>query len=123
MKKKLKELIEKSNSMLESIYNLPHGEVEAGDEVVRTCLQEAVMREGEIFQKIEIPAAAPALEHEWRNSATYNTLLLTLGIDSSSNVGPDDDRQPRVNVALCCSWRARSGGALQAVWLPGARPR
>ena len=109
----LKELIEKSNSMLESVYNLPHGEVEAGDEVVRTCLQEAVMREGEIFQKIEIPAAAPALEHEWRNSATYNTLLLTLGIDSSSNVGPDDDRQPRVNVVVLQlegeEWRSSAG--------------
>ena len=84
----LKQLIEKSSSILESVYNLPGGEADWAVDVGKTSLAEAVLREGEIFEKIEDPASAPALEHEWRNSATYNTLLTTLGIDSSSNVSP-----------------------------------
>jgi len=99
----LKELRENSNTMLESVYSLSSGgpgdEEEEEEEGVKTSLEEAVLRAGEIFEKIANPASAPALEHQWRDSCTYKTLLLTLGIDSSSNLEGEEWRSSAGRLA------------------------
>ena len=84
----LSELRKETTSLLESVYGLTSGDPGDCEEAFRNCLEARVLSEGEIFEKIDNPASAPALNHQWRDSLTYSSLLLTLGIDSSSNVGP-----------------------------------
>ena len=88
----LSELTKMTASLLESVYGLSSASGEPGEsvepeEAFKNRLEESVLSEGEIFEKIANPASAPALNHQWRDSLTYSSLLLTLGIDSSSNVG------------------------------------
>ena len=85
----LSELRNKTCSLLESVYGLSSGGEPPGncEEEFKNNLEVTVLSEGQIFEKIDNPASAPALNHQWRDSLTYSSLLLTLGIDSSSNVG------------------------------------
>jgi len=88
----LSELREKTTSLLESVYGLGSGEPGYSEEAFKNCLEARVLSEGQIFEKIDNPASAPALNHQWRDSLTYSSLLLTLGIDSSSNLDGEEWR-------------------------------
>jgi len=100
----LSELRNKTCSLLESVYGLSSGGEPPGDceEEFKNNLEATVLSEGQIFEKIDNPASAPALNHQWRDSLTYSSLLLTLGIDSSSNLDGEEWRSsaPRSAASL-----------------------
>ena len=52
------------------------------DEYDSLQLESIVMKDETIFEKIEDPASSPALDHQWKDSSTYNLIMATLGIDS-----------------------------------------
>ena len=52
------------------------------DEYDSLQLESIVMKDETIFEKIEDPASSPALNHQWKDSSTYNLIMATLGIDS-----------------------------------------
>jgi len=52
------------------------------DEEPSVLLDQIVLKEGEIFEKIGNPESCLALDHQWKESAAYNIIMSTLGIDS-----------------------------------------
>ena len=110
-------------TLLESVYGLTSGEPAESEEAFQNSLEKTVLSEGEIFEKIDNPASAPALNHQWRDSLTYSSLLLTLGIDSSSNVGRIDiNFVVKMSKCFCFSWTGKSGEIQQEDWPPGVLP-
>ena len=83
--KSLELLSEKSEELLQTVFasfitNEDSDKEDNGD--VGEELVSVVMKENSVFKLCENPCSCPALELQWRDSASYNVIMNTLGIDS-----------------------------------------
>lgn len=77
----LETLSEESCDLLQTLFISEQSSHESEEEP-SVLLDQIVLKEGEIFEKIGNPSSCSALDHQWKESAAYNIIMSTLGIDS-----------------------------------------
>jgi len=77
----LETLSKESCDILKTLFTSEQSSHESEEEP-SVLLDQIVLKEGEIFEKIGNPSSCSALDHQWKESAAYNIIMSTLGIDS-----------------------------------------
>jgi len=80
LKLHLQTLSDESSDLIKKLFSSEQSPDE--DEEPSVLLDQIVLKEGEIFEKIGNPESCLALDHQWKESAAYNIIMSTLGIDS-----------------------------------------